>query len=225
MYKNIREVEDSARIEGLANQVVIGYGTIDLMDEEIKKVLEVDGPYLKTRVYNTREASVEQVKKLWANMGNGETLKWLSREHAVIVGVEGMNVFMAEWKRDWNQPVMWSEDGKKLPMVLINGNHRLELVKRFLLGKRLEEFRNCVMGGDLKKGKLLRAELLFKLKWSARLIDMGKYPPCLQVPWNLQTDTDPHQISNSSSKKDQGSKGQGASNGISVQKQCSAPKG
>jgi len=162
-------------IDNLIEEITLGRGIIHLMDEGLKKDLQLEGPYLKTQVFNNRGASAEDVKKLWAKMGCGNNLQSKVMAHEVIIGVTDEEDIGEGWSKRGDQMVIWSDRGKKGSMILINGNHRLEVVKRYLLEKGLKELQQCSKEKDKGNAQKLRAEMILKAQWSAKLINIGKF--------------------------------------------------
>ena len=173
LYQNQMDMKAVVEIDKLIEDCTMGRGIVSLVDKELKELLGVEGPYMRTRVYNTRVAEEEEVKKLWRKMGRGNHVQSLAMEHEVIVGVLEEKDVMEEWSKEWNEGVVWSEKGKKTYAVLINGNHRLELVKTFLMGRGLTELERYVKDGKAEKADKIRAELRLKAAWTARLINLG----------------------------------------------------
>lgn len=162
------------KVDNMVEEVTLGFGSIDLVDKELKELLETEGPHLETQVYNVRKATLESIRKLWVKVGLGESLHAICVENAVIVAVEGEDSMAGEWTKKWDHALVWSEKGKKGVVVLVNGNHRLQLVKLFLLEKGLKELEECLRRGLAEKAEKVRKELRLLVKWTARVVDQGK---------------------------------------------------
>jgi len=174
MYQHIKEMDENTAIENLVEEVTMGRGIIHLMDQELKDLLDIEGPYLQTQVFNTREASLENVRKLWTKTGSGSNLQSKSVEHEVIVGVHGADDVAEDWSKKWDQKVIWSSQGSKGSAILLNGNHRLQLIKTFALEKGLEELAIHQKAANGIQAQKIKDELELKIEWVARLINMGK---------------------------------------------------
>ena len=173
MYKIKGEIEAKVEIDNLIEECTMGRGVISLVDKELKEILEIEGPYLETQVYNSRDAEEKEVKTLWINTGRGENLQPLAMEHEVVIGVLKEEDVMEEWSKRWDKVVVWSDEGKKGSAILVNGNHRLQLVKTFLMEQGLRDLKACLKAGKTKDAEEIRKELRLKAVWTARLINLG----------------------------------------------------
>lgn len=166
-------MEAIVRIDNLIEECTMGRGIISLVDKDLKELLEIEGPYLETQVYNSREAEEKQVKMLWAKTGHGENLQPLMMEHEVVIGVLKEEDVMEDWSKKWDKVVVWSDKGKKGSAILVNGNHRLHLIKTCLMEQGLRDLKACLKAGKKRHAEVLRKELKLKAVWTARLINLG----------------------------------------------------
>ena len=64
--------------------------------------------------------------------------------------------------------MVWSGKAKKGVVVLVNGNHRLQLEKG------LDELEECLREGLAENTEKVRKELKLLMKWIARVVNQGK---------------------------------------------------
>lgn len=83
----------------------MGYGILELVEGDSKQMFNCIGLFLRTKVFNRRLASDDDVKKLWKSTNQGQTLQQITVEHAVIVGVEDPRYLADDWSKKWNAPV------------------------------------------------------------------------------------------------------------------------
>jgi hypothetical protein len=170
----MQAMEENVAVDNKVEEVTLGHGIIDLVDKELQSLLETKGPYLKTQVYNLRNATTEAVGKLWTKMGRGENVQAISVEHEVIVAVDGEDFVAEDWCKKWDDGVAWSDKGKAGFIILMNGNHRLQLVKLYLLGKGLLELEECLKKRHTEKAEQVKKELRMLVRWTARVVDTGE---------------------------------------------------
>ena len=172
-FSRTKAAKEMASVEKMVQDVTVGKGIVHLVDEETKKLLGIeDSPYLRTQVYNTRDASAQDVEKLWKEMGCGANVQWMLMEHEVIIGVNSSDDLAAKW----DDVVVWSEKGKSGFAVLINGLHRLQMVKTWMLSEGLLELKQFLKEKNVAGADKLRAELRENTKWTAKIVDLGEPP-------------------------------------------------
>lgn len=175
LHSRTRSAKETALVEKMVEDVTLGRGIVHLVDEKMKMLLGIeDSPYLTTQVYNTRDASEQDVEKLWKEMGCGSNVQWMSMEHEVVIGVNGDDHLAADWSKKGDHVVMWSEKGKGGFPILINGLHRLQMVKTWKLREGLLELKKLLKGKDAASADNLRAELRENTKWTAKIVDFSE---------------------------------------------------
>lgn len=193
-YKSKDNIQHQADLDRHIEELTLGFGILALVDQDLHKNLGCIGPFLKTKIFNTRLASFEDVKKLWISTGHGDNIQWKNIQHAVIVGVEDPDFLADDWTKEWDAPVKWSKKGQAQDssVILINGNHRLEMLKQYVLCKRLAKL-NVLLGKSnnfyfstflywifagnqsTKDMESLQKDLRTDVQWTARIINLGNF--------------------------------------------------
>lgn len=160
------------KIEATVCKLEIGWGQIHLLNKEARDAVEIQEPYMLTQQWNEREASSDGVSKLWQGTSEGHNIHWMRPEHAVTIAVSGRDNIIG--KPQASRLVEWGPNAKNAKVILVDGNHRLTMVRKYLLEKPLRELERAKkkqFTENARKG--FRHEILNKSRWLARIIDLG----------------------------------------------------
>ncbi|KAF8949770.1 hypothetical protein BDZ97DRAFT_1899742, partial [Flammula alnicola] len=177
----------NVEVDNKIKELTLGWGIIHLIDKALQTTLKIEAPALTTQVWNTRAATTKSVRDLWAKMNKGEALSRISIEHAVIVGIQNKAMLKAGWNGPWNQPVEWCDPlDLEMALLLIQGNHRLEIMRQHALADCLKELKKHIAKGDDAKAEAVRKEMWEKTKWVAQIIDLDALENTVEEPLRSQ---------------------------------------